>query len=66
MVLEDTYTAMQDDAALIRWNSEVLATKARNQIPGVLSEANLAANKTLNTGDTFNLTALTITFTVAS
>jgi hypothetical protein len=31
-----------------------------------LYSANLAANKTLNTGDTFNLTNITITFTVAS
>jgi len=31
-----------------------------------LYSANLAANKTLNTGDTFNLTSITITFTVAS
>jgi hypothetical protein len=31
-----------------------------------LYSANLAANKTLNTGDTFNLTNITITFTTAT
>jgi hypothetical protein len=31
-----------------------------------LFSANLAANKTMNTGDTLNITSITITFTVAS
>ena len=57
MVLEDTYQAMNDDAALIRWNADVAATKLRNQIPGVQREAQLAANKSSSSGLDSLLTA---------
>lgn len=57
MVLEDTYQAMNDDAALIRWNADVAATKLRNQIPGVQREAELAANKSASSGMESLLTA---------
>lgn len=57
MVLEDTYQAMEDDAALIRWNAEIAATKLRNQIPGVQREATLAANKSASAATESLLTA---------
>lgn len=57
MVLEDTYQAMQDDAALIRWGGDVAATKLRNQIPGATMEAELAARKSLSMGTESLLTA---------
>jgi len=50
MVLEDTYRAQEADADLIKWGAEIAATKARNQIPGVQMEANLAANKSVSSG----------------
>ncbi|MDQ7836433.1 MAG: hypothetical protein RDU24_13715 [Humidesulfovibrio sp.] len=57
MVLEDTYQAMHDDVALIRWGGDVAATKLRNQIPGATMEAELAAKKSLALGTESLLTA---------